>query len=92
MQPECNPSDWLINMNIKDIHQAIERVYRIKNIYDSIIDKLWIPKKPIQFLDECAEDRLDILKWLFKISIMLNNLDELLGSSINDLSYIEDSL
>jgi len=95
MPSECTPAiqqrDWLINLNIKDIQQITERVYRIRNIYGSIIDKLWIPH-PLQWWCEVWPDKLESPKWLVQIALMLKNVDDLLSSSIHDLWYIEDNL
>lgn len=95
MPSECTqgtqPRDWLINLHIKDIQQITERVDRIRNIYSSIIDKLWIPQ-PLQWWSEVWSNQLDSPKWLVQIALMLKYVDDLLSSSIHDLWYIEDNL
>lgn len=82
---------WVIQGNIMQIAEAIDKIYRIRSIYNSIIIKLWIPW-PIWQSSEKACGSNHEPKWLVQIAVMLQELNELLKDSVHDLWYIEDNL
>ena len=93
-QPVSETRPWVIQWNIGQLESAIQKVYTLRKIYFSMIEKIWIPQPIGQNSEKsCGVGGAHIEpRWLVQISVMLQDLNELLKESIHDLWYIEDNL